>query len=99
VQVRTVSADGESPALEILSTHAGEGIAPEEQKRLAELLELPEAPSPAGLGDFAVLREAARLLRECGGHWWLKSEPGSLTTWRALIPMNSRPDPNAPARN
>jgi signal transduction histidine kinase len=99
VQVRTVSADGESPALEILSTHAGEGIAPEEQKRLAELLELLEAPSPAGLGDFAVLREAARLLRECGGHWWLKSEPGSLTTWRALIPMNSRPDPNAPARN
>ncbi|MEL7645879.1 MAG: hypothetical protein AAGU04_06430 [Anaerolineaceae bacterium] len=75
------------PALEILAAHTGEGLSSEVQQRLPETLLDPRAASPAGVGDFKALSEAARLLRACGGHWWLKSERGSLTHWRALIPL------------
>ncbi len=76
-------------ALEILTTHAGEGLTAEEQQRLPETLLNPQSEAPAGIGDITALREAARLLRERGGHWWLKSETGQLTHWRALFPLDA----------
>ena len=91
VEVRPVGAESKSPALEILCTHAGVGITPDDQKRLPELLSDPESAALNGVGDFAALREAAGLLRACGGHWWLKSEPGSQTTWRALFLSGANP--------
>ncbi len=82
-------------ALEILTTHAGEGLTAEEQQRLPETLLNPQSEAPAGIGDITALREAARLLRERGGHWWLKSETGQLTHWRALFPLDAAAQPRA----
>ncbi len=82
-------------ALEILTTHAGEGLTAEEQQRLPETLLNPQSEAPAGIGDITALREAARLLRERGGHWWLKSETGQLTHWRALFPLDAAAQPEA----
>ncbi len=82
-------------ALEILTTHAGEGLTAEEQQRLPETLLNPQSEAPAGIGDIRALREAARLLRERGGHWWLKSETGQLTHWRALFPLDAAAQPRA----
>ena len=81
--------------LEILISHAGAGLTTGEQKRLPGLLLGEQAEPPAGVGDFGALREAARLLRESGGHWWVKSKPGGLTDWRALFPIeaDARPVP------
>lgn len=82
-------------ALEILTTHAGEGLTAEEQQRLPETLLNPQSEAPAGVGDIRALREAARLLRKRGGHWWLKSETGQLTHWRALFPLDAAAQPKA----
>ena len=82
-------------ALEILTTHAGEGLTAEEQQHLPETLLNPQSEAPAGIGDIRALREAARLLRERGGHWWLKSETGQLTHWRALFPLDAAAQPEA----
>jgi len=82
-------------ALEILTTHAGEGLTAEEQQRLPETLLNPQSEAPAGIGDITALREAARLLRERGGHWWLKSKTGQLTHWRALFPLDAAAQPEA----
>jgi len=97
VVVKTASAPNEngSPALEILLTHSGDGLTPEEQTRLPEILSDPQADAPENLGDIKALREAARLLRVCGGHWWLKSESGQLNHWRALIPTGAAVQPEA----
>jgi len=82
-------------ALEILTTHAGEGLTAEEQQRLPETLLNPQSEAPAGIGDITALREAARLVRERGGHWWLKSETGQLTHWRTLFPLDAAAQPEA----
>ena len=85
--------------LEILISHAGAGLTTGEQKRLPGLLLGEQAEPPAGIGDFGALREAARLLRESGGHWWVKSKPGGLTDWRALFPIEADAQPEPPENN
>ncbi|MEN6555543.1 MAG: hypothetical protein ABFD21_04005 [Anaerolineaceae bacterium] len=76
------------PAVEILAAHAGQSLSPQEQQHLPEALLGEHAEASAGIGDFNALSAAARQLRACGGHLWLKSETDQQTLWRALIPLD-----------
>jgi len=73
----------ETGMLQIQVTDSGEGLTTEEQRAMFGEM----AEPPAGIGNLQALREAVRRVQSLHGKIWLRSKPGSFTTFRVQLPV------------